>query len=91
MLHLLASRGQIGHEVIFGGVLLFFSTGLYPEIPEVSQLDFSALKEEVVHLFMSLILNSLAQFCSPEYSPLFVCWDIGWAITLLLSPFWGVS
>lgn len=62
MLHLLASRGQCGHEVIDGGDFLIFSTGLYPEIPEVSQLDFSALKEEVVHLFTSLLFSCRVLF-----------------------------
>lgn len=34
------------------------SAGLYPEIPEGSQLDFSALKEEVQLLFSALFYQS---------------------------------
>ena len=59
MLCSVASRGRCGHEVIDGFLIsfIFFSAGLYPEIPEASQLDFSALKEEVLQRLASLPKN----------------------------------
>lgn len=36
--------------------LIDLSAGLYPEIPEGSKLDFSALKEEVPHEVIYLFL-----------------------------------